>query len=53
MTTNIDIIRNFKFDLVKSSNDRLTSIIILTYNKLEYTKLCIESIRKFTQKMYR
>ncbi len=26
-----------------------TSIIILTYNKLEYTKLCIDSIRKFTQ----
>jgi len=27
-----------------------TSIILLTYNKLEYTKLCIESIRKYTQK---
>lgn len=27
-----------------------TSIIILTYNKLEYTKLCIESIRKYTSK---
>ncbi|GAB7389189.1 hypothetical protein BSNK01_30270 [Bacillaceae bacterium] len=25
-----------------------TSIIILTYNKLEYTKLCIDSIRQFT-----
>ncbi|WP_160500195.1 glycosyltransferase [Paenibacillus dendrobii] len=25
-----------------------TSIIILTFNKLEYTKICIESIRKFT-----
>ncbi|KAF6621129.1 GT2 family glycosyltransferase [Paenibacillus jamilae] len=25
-----------------------TSIIILTYNKLEYTKQCIESIRKYT-----
>ena len=25
-----------------------TSIIILTYNKLNYTKLCIESIRKYT-----
>ena len=50
MTTNIDIIRNFKFDLIESDNNRLTSIIILTYNKLEYTKLCIESIRKFTKK---
>ncbi|MFP7470740.1 bifunctional glycosyltransferase family 2 protein/class I SAM-dependent methyltransferase [Niallia taxi] len=28
----------------------ITSIILLTYNKLEYTKLCIESIRKYTQK---
>lgn len=27
-----------------------TSIIILTYNKLEYTKQCIESIREFTEK---
>ncbi|KZE77885.1 hypothetical protein AV654_20135 [Paenibacillus elgii] len=25
-----------------------TSIVIATYNKLEYTQLCIESIRKFT-----
>ncbi|MGE7825170.1 glycosyltransferase [Paenibacillus sp. NPDC093718] len=25
-----------------------TSIVILTYNQLDYTKLCIESIRKFT-----
>lgn len=29
---------------------KLTSIIILTYNQLIYTKLCIESIRKFTPK---
>lgn len=27
-----------------------TSIVILTYNKLDYTKLCIESIRKYTEK---
>lgn len=27
-----------------------TSIIILTYNNLEYTKLCIDSIRKYTEK---
>ncbi|MDR6883472.1 bifunctional glycosyltransferase family 2 protein/class I SAM-dependent methyltransferase [Bacillus sp. 3255] len=27
-----------------------TSIVILTYNKLEYTQACIESIRKFTQR---
>jgi O-antigen biosynthesis protein len=26
-----------------------TSIIILTYNKLEYTKKCIESIRQYTE----
>lgn len=26
-----------------------TSIIILTYNKLDYTKQCIESIRKYTE----
>ena len=27
-----------------------TSIIILTYNKMDYTKKCIESIRKYTDK---
>ncbi|WP_213509735.1 glycosyltransferase [Paenibacillus macerans] len=27
----------------------LTSIIILTYNQLEYTKQCIDSIRKYTE----
>lgn len=27
-----------------------TSIVILTHNKLDYTKLCIESIRKYTPK---
>lgn len=27
-----------------------TSIVILTYNNLEYNKLCIESIRKYTEK---
>ncbi|WP_136607124.1 glycosyltransferase [Paenibacillus dokdonensis] len=29
-------------------NHKKTSIIILTYNKLEYTQACIESIRKYT-----
>ncbi|MGG5255315.1 glycosyltransferase, partial [Neobacillus sp. SM06] len=28
----------------------LTSIVILTYNKLDYTKQCVESIRKYTHK---
>lgn len=27
----------------------LTSIVILTYNQIEYTKLCINSIRRFTK----
>ena len=26
-----------------------TSIIILTYNNLEFTKACIESIKKYTE----
>lgn len=43
----LNYIKNFHYrSTVKNIN--LTSIIILTYNKLEYTKLCIESIRKFT-----
>jgi GT2 family glycosyltransferase len=28
----------------------ITSIVILTHNKLKYTKLCIESIREYTNK---
>ncbi|QSZ27972.1 glycosyltransferase [Aceticella autotrophica] len=32
--------------------DNLCSIIILTHNQLEYTKLCIESIRKYTDVPY-
>ncbi|NMM61281.1 glycosyltransferase [Clostridium sp. P21] len=31
-------------------NRHKTSIIILTYNNFQYTKQCIESIRKFTEK---
>lgn len=37
-----------EYDYKSKEDIRFTSIIILTYNKLEYTKLCIESIRKFT-----
>ena len=37
-------------NLDKYKNMHFTSIVILTYNQLEYTKLCIESIRKFTPK---
>ena len=28
----------------------MTSIVILTFNKISYTKKCIESIRKYTSK---
>lgn len=48
---NIDseiFIREYKYETLNKC-DKLTSIIILTYNQLNYTKLCIESIRKFTQ----
>lgn len=37
-------------DNQKIEVNSLTSIIILSYNALEYTKLCIESIRKHTPK---
>lgn len=50
----IDINKLLKYpyliDISKENNIHLTSIIILTYNQLKYTKLCIESIRKFTYK---
>ena len=38
------------YDYVQEGNIKFTSIILLTYNQLDCTKLCIESIRKFTPK---
>lgn len=32
--------------------EALTSIIILTHNQLDYTKLCIDSIRRYTMEPY-
>jgi len=36
----------------KVPKDKLASIVILTYNQLEYTKLTIDSIRKHTKARY-
>ncbi|AJD33100.1 glycosyltransferase [Clostridium sporogenes] len=46
-----NIINKLKKNLNFKNNDKeiKTSIVILTYNKLEYTKLCIDSIRKYTK----
>ncbi len=41
-------IKNYEYSGAVSDG-RLVSIVILTYNQLNYTKLCIESIRKFTK----
>ena len=43
----LKIIKKWKSTPTKKES-KFTSIIILTYNQLEYTKICIESIRKFT-----
>lgn len=41
---------SFNLEIEDSSNKELrTSIVILTYNKLDYTKLCIDSVRKYTK----
>lgn len=50
----LDYIKNYKDmekneDIKKDENIKFTSIVMLTYNQLSYTKLCIESIRMFTQ----
>ncbi|NFE20891.1 glycosyltransferase [Clostridium botulinum] len=46
-----NIMNKLKENLNLQNNDEKikTSIVILTYNKLEYTKLCIDSIRKYTK----
>ncbi len=52
--SNVDSIINnlkesFNLNLENKKSNVKTSIIILTYNKLDYTKLCIDSIRKYTK----
>ncbi len=42
-------LHSFDWNDNDNRSHKFTSIVILTYNKLEYTKLCIESIRKFTK----
>lgn len=42
----LEFIRNYKYE--PNEDIKFTSIILLSYNKLDYTRLCIESIRKFT-----
>lgn len=44
----LEFIRNYEYE--PNEGIRFTSIILLSYNKLDYTRLCIESIRKFTPK---
>jgi GT2 family glycosyltransferase/tetratricopeptide (TPR) repeat protein len=34
----------------RQERKKLTSIVILSYNQLKYTKLCVDSIRQFTAK---
>ncbi len=48
---NLNNLINYKYESDENKNNiKFTSIIILTYNQLLYTKLCIESIRKFAPK---
>ncbi|WP_339208851.1 glycosyltransferase [Paenibacillus sp. FSL K6-3182] len=35
---------------MSDANSCMTSIILVTYNKLEYTKQCVESVRRHTQR---
>lgn len=49
LLNDLKTIRDFKY-IPSNKDSKFTSIIIVTFNGLEYTKLCIESIRKFTEK---
>lgn len=44
----LDFIKNYEY-IEENYKAKFTSIVMLTYNQLDYTKLCIESIRKFTK----
>ena len=47
LQNDLKAINNFEY-IHSNKSSKFTSIIIVTFNGLEYTKLCIESIRKFT-----
>ncbi|SHJ45605.1 Glycosyltransferase, GT2 family [Clostridium cavendishii DSM 21758] len=48
-TETINFIKDYNYQ-TDNKDMKFTSIVIATYNQLDYTKLCIESIRKFTPK---
>lgn len=49
LLNDLKAIEDYKY-IPSNKDSKFTSIIIVTFNGLEYTKLCIESIRKFTEK---
>lgn len=49
LQNDLKAINNFEY-IHSNKSIKFTSIIIVTFNGLEYTKLCIESIRKFTKR---
>ena len=49
LQNDLKAINNFEY-IHSNKSSKFTSIIIVTFNGLEYTKLCIESIRKFTKR---
>lgn len=44
----VNIMEELNSKIAKDVDRTITSIVILTYNNLEYTKLCIDSIRQYT-----
>lgn len=46
----LTVLKKYNFNNEYENDIKFTSIILLTYNQLNYTKLCIESIKKFTPK---
>ena len=44
----LEVLNNYDYE--PEGSIHFTSIILITYNKPAYTKLCIESIKKFTPK---
>ncbi len=47
-----NLVSAFKADTVRDTDTALVSIIILTFNALEYTRKCVNSIRKNTRYPY-
>ena len=54
MPSEVEVVGGIRYGeaAAKFSTNKLSSIIILTYNQLDYTRLCLDSVLKYTDTPY-